>query len=128
MEIESQINNCDVEELQTALNTDEISTEIKTESLDCEHCEKSYKTKSSLKRHISTIHEKNKVRKLKLENDNLELKIKLYSGQIKFLKRLVIIQDHTLLRERVHLQVKPNTIINNPNPITHQKVTDNGKY
>ena len=128
MEIESQINNCDVEELQTALNTDEISMEIKTESLDCEHCEKSYKTKSSLKRHISTIHEENKVRKLKLENDNLELKIKLYSDQIKFLKRLVIIQDHTLLRERVHLQVKPNTIINNPNTITHQKVTDNGKY
>ena len=31
-----------------------------------------------------------------LHNENLRLQMKLYCDQIKFLKRLILIQDHTL--------------------------------
>ena len=109
-------------------DNDENSSKGQEKTKGGTHNTKNYKRKSSIKRHISNIHNENKVRKLKLGNDHLELKIKLHSVQIKVLQRLIIIQDHVLLRRNSHLRVKPNTIISNPNTITHEKVTDNGKY
>ena len=89
-----------------------------TKKYVCDICNKTFTRKNNLKNHNNVKH----------ELDNLEMKIKLYSDQINFLKQLVIIQDHALRRERVDFQVKTNTITNNPNPISHEQVTDNGKY
>ena len=41
-------------------------------------------------------HEAIDIVKLKLKNENLLLKIDLYNEQIKFLKKLILIQEHTL--------------------------------
>ena len=62
----------------------------------CDKCEREYKTKSSLARHTHLKHEAIDIVKLKLKNENLLLKIDLYSEQIKFLKKLILIQEHTL--------------------------------
>ena len=71
-----------------------------TTSFECQFCTRTYRRKSTLTRHNSATHEKNKIEKLKYENENLELKIKLYLEQIKFLKRLILIQEHSLVRCR----------------------------
>ena len=65
----------------------------------CDQCEREYRTKSSLTRHTHVKHEAIDIVKLKLKNENLLLKIDLYNDQIKFLKKLILIQEHTL---RVH--------------------------
>ena len=62
----------------------------------CDKCEREYKTKSSLTRHSYVKHEPIDIVKLKLKNQNLKLKIDLYNDQIKFLKKLILIQEHTL--------------------------------
>ena len=62
----------------------------------CDKCEREYKTKSSLTRHTHVKHEAIDIVKLKLKNENLLLKIDLYNEQIKFLKKLILIQEHTL--------------------------------
>ena len=41
-------------------------------------------------------HEAIDIVKLKLKNENLLLKIELYNEQIRFLKKLILIQEHTL--------------------------------
>ena len=63
---------------------------------ECDKCDKHYKLKTSLKRHIESKHRSEDVLKLKLHNENLKLQMKLYCDQIKFLKRLILIQDLTL--------------------------------
>ena len=78
-------------------------------NFECNVCEKRYKRKSTLPRHINTIHEVNKVMKLKFENENLELKIKMYCNQIKFLKRLILVQEHT---------IRYRSTVGIPNPIS----------
>ena len=62
----------------------------------CDKCEREFRTKSSLTRHTNVKHEAIDVLKLKLKNENLRLKIELYNDQIKFLKKLILIQEHTL--------------------------------
>ena len=73
----------------------------------CDKCDKHYKLKTSLKRHIESKHRSEDVLKLKLHNENLKLQMKLYFDQIKFLKRLILIQDITLRG-----QVKKNIELN----------------
>lgn len=51
-----------------------------------------------LKRHINNKHKETNLLSLRLTNDNLKLQIKLYTEQIKFLKRLAFMQDYTLHR------------------------------
>ena len=63
---------------------------------ECNKCDKHYKLKTSLKRHIESKTRSEDVLKLKLHNENLKLQMKLYCDQIKFLKRLILIQDLTL--------------------------------
>ena len=73
------------------------SQNYKVESLfKCNKCEREYRTKSSLTRHTDIKHEAIDIVKLKLKNENLLLKIDLYNEQIKFLKKLILIQEHTL--------------------------------
>ena len=111
MEFPSQLLNYDVDPM---LNDHpvtpyiDVPEELIKLSFECEQCGKFYKRKASLKRHVFTKHNENNIEKLKLENDHLQFKIKLYCQQIKFLKRLIIIQDH-ILREGVKLQKNPNT-------------------
>ena len=73
------------------------SQNYKVESLfKCNKCEREYRTKSSLTRHTHMKYEAIDIVKLKLKNENLLLKIDLYNEQIKFLKKLILIQEHTL--------------------------------
>ena len=73
------------------------SQNYQVESLfKCNKCEREYRTKSSLTRHTHMKHEAIDIVKLKLTNENLLLKIDLYNEQIKFLKKLILIQEHTL--------------------------------
>ena len=73
------------------------SQNYQVESLfKCNKCEREYRTKSSLTRHTHMKHEAIDIVKLKLKNENLLLKIDLYNEQIKFLKKLILIQEHTL--------------------------------
>ena len=62
----------------------------------CDKCEREFKTQSSLTRHSHVKHESIDIVKLKLKNENSKLKIDLYNEQIKFLKKLIVIQEHTL--------------------------------
>ena len=62
----------------------------------CDQCEKEYKRKSSLTRHFLTNHEPIELLKLKLKNENLVLQMELFTDQIKLLKKLILIQEHTL--------------------------------
>ena len=56
-------------------------------------CEKVFKIKSSLSRHLLQKHGQVDLLKLKLKNEHLSLKVDLYLEQIKFLKELIIIQE-----------------------------------
>ena len=83
----------------------------------CEKCDKVYKRKSSLARHTTTKHEQNKVLKLKLKNEFLELKINLYVDQIKFLKRLILVQELTIrTSERHPIRLSDYISMYGPNP------------
>ena len=50
----------------------------------CETCDKVYKRKSYLTRHKLLKHETNQLMKLKIENENLVLKINLLMDQLIF--------------------------------------------
>ena len=80
-------------------------------SYKCDKCEKEYKRKSSLTSHALTKHEPIELLKLKLKNENLVIRMELYADQIKFLKKLILIQEHTL---RIHgrSSTRPTGIIN----------------
>ena len=75
-----------------------------------------YQRKSSLARHTITKHEKNKTLKLKLKNDILELKINVYVDQIKFLKRLILVQELTI-RTSERSPIRLSDIVNNPSNV-----------
>ena len=77
----------------------------------CDKCEKEYKRKSSLTRHFLTKHEPIEILKLKLKNETLVLQMQLYTDQIKFLKKLIFIQEHTL-RSHGRSTTRPSGIIN----------------
>lgn len=72
--------------------------ENNSKEFKCEECSKKYRKKQSLKRHINNKHKETNLLSLRLTNDNLKLQIKLYTEQIKFLKRLAFMQDYTLHR------------------------------
>ena len=59
----------------------------------CDKCEREFKRRSSLTRHIHSKHEPIDVTlcKVKLKNENLLLQIGMYYDQIKFLKKLILI-------------------------------------
>ena len=59
----------------------------------CEKCEKVFKIKSPLSRHLLQKHGHLDLLKLKLVNEHLSLKVDLYLEQKKLLKDLVIIQE-----------------------------------
>ena len=61
-------------------------------------CERKFKRRSSLIRHIHSNHEPIDVAfcKVKLKNENLLLQIGMYTDQIKFLKKLILIQEHNM--------------------------------
>ena len=64
----------------------------------CDKCEREFKRRSSLTRHIHSNHEPIDVTlcKVKLKNENLLLQIGMYYDQIKFLKKLILIQEHNM--------------------------------
>jgi len=64
----------------------------------CDKCEREFKRRSSLTRHIHSNHEPIDVTlcKVKLKNENLLLQIGMYTDQIKFLKKLILIQEHNM--------------------------------
>ncbi len=72
------------------------SERVDPELFKCDKCNKHYKKKYNLKKHIENKHKINEALKLMLHNGNLRLQIGLYCDQIKILKRLILIQDHTL--------------------------------
>mgnify|MGYP001181967706 CR=1 FL=1 len=78
-------------------------------SYKCDQCEKEYKRKSSLTRHFLTNHQPIELLKLKLKNENLLLQMELFTDQIKLLKKLILIQEHTL---RTHGRSGPSGITN----------------
>ena len=88
-----------------------------TEVNKCETCDKVYKRKAYLTRHKLLKHETNQLIKLKIENENLVLKINLLMDQIIFLKRLILIQEHT-----THSNGRPNI---RSNDIDQPNNTDN---
>ena len=74
----------------------------------CDKCEREFKRRSSLTRHIHSNHEPIEVTlcKVKLKNENLLLKIDMYTDQIKFLKKLIFIQEHNVrVNERSNIQL-----------------------
>ena len=93
MEVPSSFSDNDFEIIQKDNTT---FNEGCTVQFECQVCERRFKRKSTLNRHVTMIHERSNLDKLKLENEAMELKIKLYIDQIRFLKRLILIQDHTV--------------------------------
>ena len=80
----------------TDLNSEDSTRESVLNAFKCEKCEKSYKIKYNLKQHVENKHKINEALWLMLRNENLRLQIRIYCDQIKFKKKLVLIQDHTL--------------------------------
>ena len=73
----------------------------------CDKCEKEFKRRSSLTRHIHSKHEPIDVTlcKAKLKNENLLLQIDMYTDQIKLLKKLILLQEHNVrVNERSNIQ------------------------
>ena len=73
----------------------------------CDKCEKEFKRRSSLTRHIHSNHEPIYVTlcKVKRKNENLLLQIDMYTDQIKFLKKLILLQEHNVrVNERSNIQ------------------------
>ena len=66
---------------------------MENQVIRCEKCNKVYQRISSLRHHIITKHEPNKLLLLQFENQNIQYKINLYVEQIKFLKRLIVLQE-----------------------------------
>jgi hypothetical protein len=117
MEVQSYSSDTDFENIQKEDNT---LSEACTTQFECKLCEKRYKRKSTLTKHMTTIHEKNKIDKLKLEKETLELKIKLYSDQVRFVKRLILIQEHTV-------GYRPTSVFNTTNTIPQLPHSINNK-
>lgn len=83
----------------------------------CDKCEKEFKRRSSLTRHIHSNHEPIDVTlcKVKLKNENLLLQIDMYTDQIKFLKKLILLQEHNVrVNERSNIQ--PIGVLNSTLP------------
>ena len=73
----------------------------------CDKCEREFKRRSSLTRHIHSYHEPIDVTlcKVKLKNENLLLQIDMYTDQITFLKKLIPLQEHNVrVNERSNIQ------------------------
>ena len=73
----------------------------------CDKCEREFKRRSSLTRHIHSNHEPIEVTlcKVKLKNENLLLQMDMYTDQIKFLKKLILVQEHNVrVNERSNIQ------------------------
>jgi len=83
---------------------------MENQTVRCEKCNIVYQRPSSLRRHIITKHEPNKLLLLQFENQNLQFKINLYVEQIKFLKRLIVLQEQMTSRRP---PVIPNDIVDN---------------
>ena len=71
---------------------------MENQVIRCEKCNKVYQRISSLRHHIITKHEPNKLLLLQFENQNLQFKINLYVEQIKLLKRLIVPQEQRTSR------------------------------
>ena len=83
---------------------------MENQTVRCEKCNIVYQRPSSLRRHIITKHEPNKLLLLQFENQNLQFKINLYVEQIKFLKRLIVLQEQMTSRRPPTL---PGDIVDN---------------
>ena len=85
----------------------------------CDKCKKEFKRKSSLTRHVHTKHEPIDVTlcKMKLKNDHLLLQVNLFTDQIKFLKKLILIQEHTLRINNRH-STQPSQSLNSNSSLT----------
>ena len=73
----------------------------------CDKCEKEFKRRSSLTRHIHSNHEPIDVTlcKVKPKNENLLLQIDMYNDKIKLLKKLILIHEHNMrVNERSNIQ------------------------
>ena len=73
----------------------------------CDKCEKEFKRRSSIIRHIHSNHEPIDVTlcKVNLKKGSLLLQINIYTDQIKFRKKLILIQEHNMrVNERSNIQ------------------------
>ena len=91
---------------------------MENQVIRCEKCNKVYQRASSLRRHIITKHEPNKLLLLQFENHNLQFKINLYVEQIKFLKRLIVLQEQMTSRRPPTL---PGDIVDNIHDVSQNE-------
>ena len=90
---------------------------MENQAVRCEKCNKVYQRASFLRRHIMTKHEPNKLLMLQFENQNLQFKINLYVEQIKFLKRLIVLQEQMTSRRPPAI---PGDIVDNIHNFSQQ--------
>ena len=90
---------------------------MENQTVRCEKCNKVYQRASFLRRHIMTKHEPNKLLMLQFENQNLQFKINLYVEQIKFLKRLIVLQEQMTSRRPPAI---PGDIVDNIHNFSQQ--------
>ena len=83
---------------------------MENQVIRCEKCNKVHQRSSSLRLNIITKHVPNKLLLLQFENQNVQFKINLYVKKMKFLQRLIVLQEQMISRRP---PVIPNHIIDN---------------
>ena len=91
---------------------------MENQVIRCEKCNKVYQRVSSLRHHIITKHEPNKLLMLQFENQNLQFKMNLYVEQIKFLKRLIVLQEQMTSRRPPTI---PSDIVDNIHDVSQNE-------
>ena len=80
----------------------------------CERCGKNFKTKSSLSRHAKQTHWQIDLFEIKMKNEQLKLKIQLYTEQIQFLRQVIVLKEtfqNPVIRQNGMNQQNPSPAI-----------------
>ena len=81
---------------------------------ECERCGKNFKTKSSLSRHAKQTHWQIDLFEIKMKNEQLKLKIELYTEQIQFLRQVIVLKEtfqNPVIRQNGMNQQNPSPAI-----------------